>query len=55
LKDEDNFSLDIEKLSKYINFQISFRMRENGKSTYKKAGFRKCSVKDFEDVNFKIN
>ena len=30
-------------------------MRENGKSTYKKAGFKKCTVKDFEDVNFKID
>ena len=34
---------------------MSFRRRENGKSTYKKAGFRKCTVKDFEDVNFKID
>jgi hypothetical protein len=30
-------------------------MRENGKSTYKKTGFRKCTIKDFEDVNFKID
>ena len=31
------------------------RKRSKGKSSYKKTGFRKCRVSDFEEVNFKID
>ena len=40
--DEDTLVVDIDKLNRYIQFQVSFRKRVLGKSSYKKAGFRKC-------------
>lgn len=52
--DEDTFPIDLDKLSYYIEFQLNIRRRVKGKSSYKIANFRRCTVEDFEKHHFAI-
>ena len=52
--DEDSFPVDLEKLSKYVEFQLNIRRRINGKSKNLIAKFRKCKLEDFTSNRFKV-
>lgn len=45
--DAGRMDIDYEKLEKYINIRLTLRDRDNGKQTFHKIPFRKCTIDDF--------
>ena len=50
-----NFDINIEKLHKYIKFQMTIKYKKDGKSTYENIPFRKCLTSDYTKRNFKVD
>ena len=45
----------MEKLSKYVDFELNLRYKKGGSSRNKIAKYRRCKKEDYEAMNFQLN